>query len=271
MSQAVEDLLWVVNCPSFVQGPQVAEAHTLASEQVDAEHLAAFLRSHDGQASHRVGRYFEQLLHYWLAHVRSVEVVASGLQVKDGKRTIGEIDFLYRNETGELVHCEASVKFFLHLAGHGPSEFPGPNATDNYELKTAKLFDKQLRLSEIHVPQVQHREAFVKGIMFYRSDGEAAVAPERLPDDHLRGRWIRESEVDALASQDGAVFSVADKPHWLAPVRDATSVPAGLFATALREHFSTRGHPLMISKRAASDPGVETERLFVVADVWPAS
>lgn len=272
--QYVRDLLWVVNSPAFVEGDDVAADRALSSNEVDASHLESFLNG-PGEGEHRVGRYFERLLGYWFRHVRNVEMVASGMQIKDGKRTVGEIDFLYRDEGDQLVHCEASVKFFLHLAGHTPSEFPGPNATDNYERKTAKLFDKQLRVSEEHVPDVDRREGFVKGIMFYRGNAADSLLlptelPERLPARHGRGQWMRESELEVLGSLGDVVFAIADKPHWLAPAVDASCLDRSTFAEEMAAHFASRRYPVMVSVRESGDRERELKRMFVVADDWPA-
>jgi hypothetical protein len=67
MSQAVRDLLWVVNCPSFVCGDNVAPPATLTTDDIDASSLHAFLVE-QGDV-HRVGRYFERLVQYWLVQV----------------------------------------------------------------------------------------------------------------------------------------------------------------------------------------------------------
>lgn len=267
-SQAVDDLLWVVNSPSFVGGSQVAVTQTLDVADIDARHLESFLRV---RPAHRVGRYFESLLHYWYEWLRGVEVVEAGLQIRDGKRTIGEIDFLYRNESEILVHCEASVKFFLHHQRDGLSDYPGPNASDDFERKAAKLFDQQLPLSEEHVPEVKLREAFVKGMVFYHWNAESPERrPERMAPDHLTGRWLRESELDVLAAQPGMVGLIAEKPHWLAPPH-GLAVDVSTLATQLREHFNgERPHPVMLSLREQDAPG-EAERVFAVSDRWPGS
>lgn len=266
-SQAVEDLIWVINSPSLVTGENVASPHKLDRGDIDLERLEAFLGP---QPVHRVGRYFESLLHYWLVHLRQVELIEAGLQIRDGKRTIGEIDFLYRNESGVLVHCEASVKFFLHYPRQGVSDYPGPNASDDFERKATKLFDQQLPLSKQHAPDVEVREAFVKGMIFYRWQQQSpAQRPARMSDDHLRGQWLRESELDMLAARPDTEGTIAEKPHWLAPAL-GPAMPAPELADRLRRHFaSERPHPVMLCLRGTSGESVQSERAFVVNDRWP--
>jgi len=267
-SQAALDLLWVVNSPSFVAGENVAPPMHLTAEMIDAEALNTFVAT---KKSHRVGHYFEALLHFWLACIRKVDMVGAGIQLRDGKRTIGEIDFLYRDEAGMLTHCEASVKFFLHHPRPDTSHFPGPNATDNFERKITKLFEQQLSASETTYPDVVQRHAFVKGIVFYHHDDALpAELPARMPTDHQRGRWLRACELDQLRGQEDVVGCIADKPHWLAPAEATPLMDMPDLCDQMDEHFEGRAHPLMVSLRNPAS-GTETERLFVVSNTWPAT
>lgn len=231
---------------------------------VDADHLEAFLDQRPG--SYRVGRYFEALVEYWLRHVRKLEIIAASMQLKDGKVTVGEIDFLYRDEEHALVHCEATVKFFLCVPGHSPSEFPGPNANDNYEAKLTKLFDDQLGRSEQFVPEVEQRLGIMKGMLFYRKGDPTVAVPQRLSPAHQRGGWLRVNELDALS---GEVFAIAPKPNWLAPQVDATLLSATELTNNLTAHFGATDHPMMISARSSTDSAIEVERIFVVDETWP--
>ena len=265
-SQAALDLCWTVNSPSLVEGSDVALTPDIAVDAIDQEHLTRFLEVQN--PGHRVGRYFEQLIHYWLLHIRNVEVVANGLQLKDGKITVGEIDFLYEDESATLVHCETSVKFFLCAPGTTPSEFPGPNARDNFEAKTTKLFDKQLPASAGRIEGIGSRHGLVKGMIFY-SDGQREVAmPERLAEDHLRGTWLRAHETERLQSSD-QLFAIAQKPNWLAAAVDDEPVDAETMIGLLREHFLGPAHPVMVSAR--DHDGTEADRMFVVPDHWPGT
>lgn len=267
-SQAALDLCWAINSPALISGADVAPTPSISIESIDQEHLADFLSYQD--AVHRVGRYFEQLIEYWLRHVRLVEVVATGLQLKEGKITVGEIDFLYRDESDVLVHMEATVKFFLCVPGMQPSEFPGPNARDNFEAKSNKLFDKQLLASIGRIDGVGARHGLVKGMIFYHQNEPEVATPPRLADDHLRGRWLRASEVDALA-QSGHSYAMASKPNWLAPAADSTCLTGDDLTAHLTKHFAGPAHPVMLSERnggEVDDPNAEVARIFVVADSW---
>lgn len=269
-SQAVQDLLWVVNSPSLAADPLVAPAPALAMSDLDPEHLERHVLP---GAEHRVGRYFEQLLGYWIEHVRGCRVEGMGVQLREGKRTIGELDFLFYDEAETLVHCEASVKFFLHFPQQGQSSYPGPNATDSFERKTHKLFDQQLPAGTKHVAGIQRSEAFVRGMIFYRLDqhGDPTTSeelPDRLARGHLRGVWLRFEQLDRLRSLQGDHVAVVHKPHWLAPAVRYDPLDHHALADWLHEHFTSgRAHPIMLSIRNAE--GAELHRAFVVGPDWP--
>jgi len=263
--QLTRDLLWVVNSQPFCEGSLTAPNIALQATDIDADALVHFMQS---RGEHRVGRHFEHLLHYWLAEIRHVNLVGQGLQVRDGKRTIGEVDFLYRDERNVLVHCEASVKFFLHHPRPGTSHFPGPNASDNYERKMTKLFDQQLALSANHFPDVQERHGLVRGTVFYHPDVPApSVLPERMPANHTRGMWLRQTELARLPDSGCVAGQIAHKPHWLASAGAEHAVAVDELIGQIDTHFQAKDHPLMVC--LFREDRSEAERLFVVPARWP--
>lgn len=281
-SQAARDLIWAINSPSLICTPQEHSVDWPNCDRADfsAEELEEFIARH---AQHRVGRYFESLVHFYLKTIREFEIVEQSLQIQEEGRTIGELDFLYRNSDGELHHCETAVKFYLFTPNSNASgsHFIGPNAADNFERKTKRLFDHQLKLSESRFSEVEKREAFVKGRIFYHP---ILPPPDHLPDllasNHLRGIWFRESELDLLRSLGKETrFRLARKPHWLAedqvkPHGSEQNNPelqtTEKICLALKQHFQQRRTPQLIN--ALFYDGnfwQESDRIFVVSDGWP--
>jgi len=103
----VRDLIWVINSPLLMDltSQESVPTRLLEVSDIDGEHLAVHLSSHPEQ---RVGRYVEQLIVYWISVIRRCEVVAHALQMRDGKRTVGEIDLLFHDEQGRLNHWEVA-------------------------------------------------------------------------------------------------------------------------------------------------------------------
>lgn len=268
----LRDLDWAVKSPLLMSEGPVLEDLDLC--QVDPAHLAAFLNA---VTSRRVGRYFERLILYWLQHVRAARIVAESLPIRDHQRTLGEIDFLFYDEREQFTHWETAVKFYLHYPRENASgsHYIGPNAADTFERKTARLLEQQLPLSETHFPEVAVRQAFVKGRIFYHPHlGPPTYQPQHLAPDHLRGIWIRASELASLQEPGEAKYRILQKPFWLAEgtVGDPDT---GVFLLPdleqlLAKHFADFSYPVLISRLAdPRQPLLKPTHIFVVSESWP--
>ena len=277
--QAVRDLKWAIESPSLIEHPAVESISISPSrtvDDVDPDDLRSFL---EHQTSHRVGYYFESLVHYWLLKIRDVHFVGKRLQIQDGKRTVGELDFLYRDEEGALTHMETAVKFFLHFPedNSSRSHFIGPNAADNFERKMNRLFDHQLPVSQQLYPDIEKRVAYVKGRMFYHpTQNVPEVLPTPLAADHLRNTWLRCSEVDWFHQKHAdCAFRILRKPLWLANERVGSDECSTLMSVAeltksLASHFTESNHPNLVGiLESRGSQFVEVARVFVVEDGWP--
>lgn len=278
LTQAERDLIWAINSPSLIRSSDdvaTSEWSPVSRKMnVSSPSGARF----EAIPNRQVGRYFEQLVRFYLESVRRVEIVAHGLQIHEGGQTLGEIDFLYRDENSSLCHCETAVKFYLHFpdAAECGSRFIGPNAADSFERKMRRLVEHQLRLSRGRFPDVVRREAHVKGRIFYHPLlATPDVFPELLSPDHLKGFWVRVSELYLLETmQTASKFKVLRKPHWLSPetfsATDDRLLTAGEVSRTLNGHFRRRRTPQLVSGLTKEADGWrETCRAFVVSDQWP--
>lgn len=275
--QAVGDLNWVINSPLLLD--HLSGLHVnLERRPVDAESLLHFL---EDRFCIPVGRYFEWLVHYYLVHCLEFALIAHGQQVQVGNRTVGELDFLYRNDR-DVCHLETAVKFYLHVEDmhFSGSHFPGPNPADNFESKLSRLMTHQLPLSVKYAPEVTHREPFVKGMIFYRPGCEAPpLLPDGMAADHCRGTWIRCNELSALhdlveTCATECRFHRRSKPFWLSddvlPLEHPKLLTAEELETNLTAYFESDGRPCMISAlRKKGNRFEEFERLIVVDVPWP--
>ncbi len=281
-SVQLRDLIWAVNSQSLLAaGPEIAGAESsqagawhVDTSKVDSKHLAAFMAQ---TPVYRVGRYFERLILYWLNHIRRVEIVADTLQIHDGNRTVGEIDLLFRDEQKRLTHWEISVKFYLHYPHNTAtgSHYIGPNAADTFERKIDRLFGHQLPRSEIHFPDVEIRQAFVKGRIFYHpNESVSPKLPSRLSPDHLRCNWLRSSECSLLSTAESVYYRILRKPYWLS--EDAAHMAGSELQSpkdmidCLTNKFTAEYRPVLISQLEADGPELmESNRIFIVPDRWP--
>ena len=97
--QAVEDLRWAINSPFLADHKQTAHVAAWDGNVGDATELVEHLLTFD---SHRVGRYFEHLVLFYLQNIQRFEILANGLQVRGKQRTIGELDFVFVGDTGHV-------------------------------------------------------------------------------------------------------------------------------------------------------------------------
>jgi hypothetical protein len=274
-SQALRDLEWVINSPSLISKPadQIVPHLPLDKRAIDVDDLEGFLET---RKDHRVGRYFENLILYWLVKIREVELLANAYQVQVERQTIGELDFVFRDEQQIVTHWEVAVKFFLYLPeiNSTGSHLIGPNSADNFEKKITKLFRKQLPLSKTAFPEVARREAFVKGRIFYHPDDHSPSpnSPE-LSSSHLRATWVRESDLSRFERSMHHRFQILKKPYWLSPVRcsDTPELLTGAkLIETIADAWKSNRHPVLVGElRDEGREWTEVDRVFVVPEEWP--
>jgi hypothetical protein len=194
----------------------------LLALDLDPEPLETALAS---LSSTRLGVRFEALLSFWLtdksADWHEFVLLAQNIQLKDHKRTIGEIDFLIHNQTTlEVEHWELSLKFYLGEARLAPFDWRGLNDRDSFGRKIKHTLSHQFNVSEIDHPTlglitIQKRRAVFKGRLFYPDAPHSAAADLAattawLHPAHLRGTWGYDLPAD-YAWRRGA------RREWLTP------------------------------------------------------
>ena len=249
--QVTSDLLWVVESP-----PLLVDA--VPAGQLPEGLLSAGLGEvFDWKPIRQVGRYFERLVEYWLLEVRGVEMIRKGFQVMEGNRTLGELDFVFRDESGILTHWEVAVKFYLFFEG----EFVGPNGEDTLSGKVARVSGHQLPLGRSAFPEIGQSGCFFKGCLYYHP-GEAGEVdlPGFVNPGHQRGTWLRASELDWFG--DGREYYLLEKPHWFTlPVGGDTLIGQDA-RDQLALHFKTSNRPVHLMDS-------EGQSVFVVGEDWP--
>lgn len=276
-TQLVHDLLWVVNSPSLIKivdNENTDEVPPITEADIEVDRLMRFF---EAGVTRRVGKYFERLVLFWLEHVRQVELVAHGRQIREDKITLGEIDFLFHDERGCLTHMEVAVKFYLHHrhSAINGSHFVGPNVNDTFERKMTRLFEHQLPLSHEHVDGIEFRTAMVKGRIFYESNEDLpSELPPRMSADHLKSRWVRLFQFLETEETTSFRYEAISKPYWLSTAvrvaHESGLMAKEQFAPWLKETIHRRRGPVMIRQLSDMDGGWnESSRWFIVPDNWP--
>ena len=98
---------------------------------------------------HRLGRYAESLLTFWLAHAPHCQLIARNHPVRsESGQTLGAADFLCLLDSAPY-HLELTCKYY---GGTAPADFQGLNPADTLLGKAAKLH-QQCHL--FHTPQAR--------------------------------------------------------------------------------------------------------------------
>ena len=163
--QVVRDLAWILASPSLLDKQGWWAGHAVGDDwcqRIYAEHLdwlaeldrdpAPLLRQlsdsgHPASPRFRLGHYAEQLLACWLRRVAPAQQVACTVPVRQGQKTLGEFDLLWR-EGETLHHWELAWKLQLHpgSADAGLDAWLGLHPADRLTEKLEHLFRVQLGL-----------------------------------------------------------------------------------------------------------------------------
>jgi len=299
-NQAVRDLAWTIGgrgymtaeaCPEDVVVfsdswyAQQLELHQNWLWEVDAApgKLLNFLA---GQPAHRLGKYFERLIEFWLINSPHFDLIGCNLQVNDATRTIGEFDFLFTElATGRTFHAEVALKYYMqHQVGDTAwNKWIGPNAKDTLHRKMHQLLDQQLKLSETVAGKTLLQEKgiasletalFMKGYFFgCQSAQENAVASLPQYANGLAGNWwCKISELNGGRLVAYKNWVIVPRHLWISPVQQSDLEVTG--KTTLSEKVMTEmeriGGAVMLAHLNLNNESKSEEfRLMVVADDWP--
>jgi len=152
----------------------------------------------------KLGHLYEDGLLNLIEASTRYDVLEKGLQLqRDRTQTIGELDFLLRDKTsGQLIHLELAVKFYLAIETSGELLLPGPNSRDNYYNKLDRLRTHQLTLGNRFrqlLPSTYQTEPLISnqltiGCLFDHISAPHKATPRFLHPLARRGLWLRQEE-----------------------------------------------------------------------------
>ena len=273
--RAQRDLAWCLHSPGLVLAG--ADNATWPSDdwyqQLDTTGIADL--PVPGHTHHfRLGHHFERLLKCWLTQHPQFHLSAANLQVQDGKRTVGEFDFLVSNQ-----HWEAAVKFYLGTTDCTQMHnWFGTNTADRFDIKYDRLINHQLILSNnptaarmLAERQITVTESlcFMKGRLFYPYEmfvSNNFSYPDIVNPTHEKGWWMSAEQFSAAFDHRHRYVHL-EKLFWLSPIQQDVE---GASLEEMRDYLASGREPATLIA-VLDDNGMEQSRGFVVDDRWLAS
>jgi hypothetical protein len=187
-----------------------------------------------------LGKTFEMLIGYWLAHRRDVAWVQPSVLAKESGRVVGEFDHVWADRAGALHTIELTVKFYLRIApARGARGYVGPMVYDYMAEKIERMATHQMPLSGTAAGQRAMRalaarmklslvedapisvtaHALSRGILFSQWGAPAVPEPVEVGPQVQRGHWISSENVQNVPTPQLREWSALDGVQWLGPQR----------------------------------------------------
>jgi len=230
------------------------------------------------QKDQRLGSYFETLWSYALRLNPRYQLVERNLQIHDGERTIGEMDFIVLdNDTGRYAHWELAIKFYLGLGNTVRHDaWYGPGKKDRLDRKVDHLLSRQTLLSSHPIARAMLAErgividdcaVILKGRLFYPwQQGGQQYHPLAANPAHLVGSWLTRDQFEH-AYNSGARFEPLIRSGWMS--RNPTLAGSGRYSIAELMRLVDQGRYRLPMHITRLEGDFEAERLFIVANNWP--
>jgi hypothetical protein len=221
----------------------------------------------------RLGHRMEYVCKQLIEFHPDYEIILHNLPVRDGKRTIGEIDFILREvETEKIVHIELTYKFYIidPKISDPIHRLIGPNKRDMFFTKMEKIKNEQFQL--VHAPKsvdaldkfgIDHREithkACYKAQLFlpYRTNA-SDLRP--LNPECVCGFWLQFDDFNAMEFRN-LEFYIPLKTEWVVEPHSDVKWKSH-FETLLEVNLRMlkKNAPMLWMKRTKTD----FEKFFVV-------
>ncbi|MFD0797796.1 DUF1853 family protein [Maribacter chungangensis] len=175
----------------------------------------------------RLGHQMEHVCKQLLDHSDTYEVLLYNLPIREGKQTIGEIDFILKEKaTQQLVHVELTYKFYIIDPSISESihQLMGPNRRDMFFTKMEKIKNAQFALlhslagssalaqHDINSNEIQHQACYKAQL--FEPYGSAPLHLRPLNPKCIVGYWLRMTDLQTDAFKNYQ-FYIPYKTQWV--------------------------------------------------------
>lgn len=197
--------------------------------------------------STRLGLRFEMLIWFWLLDhaYHAYTLLGHSIQKIDGPRTLGELDFLLRNEiTGQIEHWEIALKYYLAEADLSLPHWYGLNRSDTLYRKLNHFTQKQFQFQEALDYPIEQRYCILKGQLYLPTAYQAPI-PAWVNLGRRLGSWGYQ-----IPPQEKAFYRL-QRHEWIYPNQEMSSDSPhwwtdGLYTSVLNGEFYMFRVPVLI-------------------------
>lgn len=142
--------------------------------------------------STRLGLRFEMFFWFWLLDDKyhHYQLLDHSIQIIDGPRTVGELDFLiFNSQENRIEHWEVALKYYLAEKDLSLPFWYGLNRSDTFARKLNHFTQKQFQFSHVLNHQISHKFAVMKGQLFLPENPINIEQPNWINSNRRLGIW----------------------------------------------------------------------------------
>jgi len=175
----------------------------------------------------RLGHQMEHVFKQLIDHCTKYEVLLYNQHVREGKQTLGEIDFILQDTNSkELIHIELTYKFYIINSeiSEPIHQLMGPNRRDMFFTKMEKIKNEQFGLlhteegaetlssNAINHSRITHQTCFKAQL--FEPYGSSSIHIRPLNKNCVTGYWLRFEEFKSEAFKKHQ-FYIPTKSQWV--------------------------------------------------------
>jgi len=223
----------------------------------------------------KLGHLYEDALEQLLIHSPGINLLGKGIQIfNDNRITLGELDYLLKDltsTTGEFIHLELAVKFYLIRYKEGKVTYPGPDPRDNWLNKLKRLQQHQLKLTQIPAAKklllenygISHLtpQQLIYGKLFDHYQATHHPCPPAMNPSCQRGTWkyLSEWQQDSTEKE----ITIIPKHLWPVPLENNENL-LNTLPPVTREEFTAEATERCTMIWDAASHNTQ----FIAPDTW---
>jgi hypothetical protein len=211
----------------------------------------------------RLGKQIERVFSFLINRSLNYSILKENIQIIDGKITIGELDFIIKNnENSEVSHLEIVYKFYVYDPNNSETELDkwiGPNRKDSFIEKFDKLKSKQFPLlyksktadvlNDLDISKVSQKLCFMASLFVPFSMLDKSVSI--INNSAIVGYWLTLNDFK-IHAKSNAQYYLPKKQEWgIAPHHNSEWHSFSEVSELINESLSREFSPLVWIKTSA--------------------